>query len=426
MTRRELIMKTALIAIVIVASTSPAAYGALTISAPSILVSDVDLTGSFEVFLSTDEVPLLSGYQTQLDLNPTSGITFTGVEMTSVLTPIFPGSTPFATIDNGGATILVGDSLGGAYPNLFDNAGLFKVNFSINPGSPPYPIFDVGISDTFLWDDTPSELVHDTSDGEIQIEQSGPHQLRVEFREKTGGSAGNWDDDTTSLLLTYGETGATLDRVDSGLNGDIPVGWGNAKFADTEEGDYGVYSRGTPFGSGDDMLAQDARPLTDTTSNVLIETYTNKIFEKPVEWIVGQTWNEGGSLEFTVESTDKTYFDGFTLVQKEPGRFLDHPGVVPVLLGDILDANGHGVLDFDRFGVDWLPGTEIDWWTGPFASFDLIPTDGVAWVGPEAPLSIESGTFSIGHPPTPEPSTFALLALALAGLGAFPGRKRLR
>ena len=418
-------MKITLTTIVIVASISPVAFAGITITAPNILVSDENLTGSFEVFVDTDgETPAIGVHQTRLTLDPVSGITFTGAELTVDHTPILPGSTGliWSTAD-GGATIDVGDSFAGP-PNLFDGAGLFKVNFDLSPGSPPYPIFNVAVStnpaETFLLDGAYQPLPHATSDGEIQIEQSGPHMLRVELH---GDAVGNWANSRT-LLLTYGEEGATSGRTDIGVNGDVTTGWGNDKFAATSVGDFGVYTRGAPFGSGDDMLVRDARPLTDTTANVLVEAYTNKVLDEPSEWIVGDTWNEGGTLEFTIESSDKTYFDDFQIVQREPGRFLEHTGAATDL-GSILDANGHGSFAFDRIGCDWLGDTEIDWWAGPFASFDLIPPDGVALPeDPDAPISVEPGTFVIGHPHTPEPSS--LMVLAIAGFGACARRRKFR
>jgi len=432
-------MRTILTTIVIVASISSVAFAELIITVPDILVSDTDASGSFEVFVNTDgETPAISGYQTRLLLIPSfSGISIepTGaVVETVVKTPLVPDSEISYTIgtvdhDNNINTpeVRTIDVVGlpTAVPNLFDEAGLFKVNFDITPGTPPYPIFDVIMDPAFtiLADGVGQPLTHTVDNGDIQIQSTGPHELRIDL---DGGAGGNWANETSTLLLTYGKAGATGGRVDPGVNGDVAIGWGNDKFNATNEGDYGVYSRGAPFGSGDDMLVQDARPLDDTSANVLIETYTNKVFDAPTgEWVPGVTWNEGGTLEFTVESSDKAYFDNFQILQKEPGRFLDHPDhVTPILLGDFLDANGHGSLPFDRVGCQWLSGEEIDWWIGPFASFDLIPPDGTAWPGLEAPLAVEMGSYLIGHPPTPEPSSFMLLAIA--GFGACTRRRRLR
>ena len=411
-------MKTILTTIIIVASISPVALGELTITVPNVLVSDMEETGSFEVFITTDETHTISLHQTRISISPdSSGITFTGVEKTTAHPYVMPdGEWFYGTVSPDGATIDVGDIvIAGTPPSLNDGAGLFKVNFDIAPGQPPYPVFDVTISTdpmlTTLVDGDNNELTYSVDNGEIMIERTGPHRLRVDLQ---GGAGGNWANETSTLLLTYGEIGASSGRADPGINGDVTTGWGNEKFGapGAAEGDYGVYSRSEPFGSGDDMLVQDARALTDTTSNVLIETYTNNVFTKPTEWVPGETWNEGGTLEFTVESDDKTYFDGFRIVQKKPGRFLEDAGLANALLGDFLDANGHGVLPFDRVGCDWIGGFEIDWLIGSFASFDLIPPEGTAWSDPDAPLMVEMGSHVISHSPTPEPSSFILLAMA--------------
>ena len=430
MTQREIIMRTILttITIVIVAAISPVAFAALEIEVDNIMVSDTEATGSFEVYITTDETHDLSIHQTRINLSPASlGITFTGAEETTTHPYVMPDGEWFhSAVTNGGATIDVGDIvIAGTPTSLNDGDGLFKVNFDITPGAPPYPVFDVTISTdplmTMLVDDADAHLGFSVDDGEIQIERTGPHELKVTLH---GGAGGNWSpaNETSTLLLTYGKIGATSERNNPGDNGDITTGWGNDKFAATSEGNYGVYTRGEPFGSGDDMLVQDARELTDT-ANVLIETYTNTVFTEPGVWIPGETWNDGGILEFEVTTPDKTYFHDFRIVQKQPGRFLDGAGI-DTLLGDYLNLNGEGLLPFGRIGTDWPGDIEIDWLIGPFASFDLIPPDGTPWSSPDAPLAVEMGTYLVGHPPTPEPSSFILLAIA--GFGVCTRRRRFR
>ncbi|MBL7219447.1 MAG: PEP-CTERM sorting domain-containing protein [Phycisphaerae bacterium] len=436
--QRELNMRTVLTAIVVVVAVSPIALAEITLRVSDTIVSDQDPTGSFEVYLDTslNETPTISGYQTQLILTPgLSGISIGAigaVEDTVTRTPLVSGSTigyETFTVGVGDDSHIVVDvdAFLDTTPTLFDEAGLFKVEFDINMGAPPYATFDVAVNtdNTVITDGAYQPLAHATDNGVIEVVQSGPHELRVTLHEKGGGGDGNWEVEgrtTTTLLLTYGKTGATLGRTDSGDDGDVAAGWGNDKFAATSEGDYGVYTRGAPFGSGDDMLVQDARPLNDTSSNVLIETYTNKVFDEPSGWVNGVTWNEGGTLEFTVLSDDKTYFDDFQIVQKEPGRFLAHDGVNERLGDHLID--GVGTLDFDRVGCDWIGDTEVDWWIGPFAGFDLIPPGGTALSDIDGPLSVEKGTFAIGHPHTPEPSS--LMLLALAGFGACAGRRKSR
>jgi len=440
-------MRTILITIVIVASISPAALAGLEITVPDLLISDGDTTGSFEVFFTTDETYSLSTYQIEIDLLPgSSGITFTGATRTT--SPEHPDFMPIAgnfddSLGPNGTTITAGNTVffpeDGTPPALFDNAGLFKVNFEIDRqtlGAPPYPIFQVAVNtgQSILVDGSDNALVYGPAedytvrDGVIQVERTGPHKLQVKLREKVGGGEGNWGDEDTTLILTYGENGVSVARNDpnTGGIGDESTGWGNEKFGETVTGEYGVYSRGTPFGSGDDMLVRDARPLNDT-SNVLIEAYTNKVFDDPIAWVVGETWNEGGTLDFEVLSDDKTYFDKFQIVQKEPGRFLDQAGV-DTTLGSFM-VNGIGSLDFDRIGCDWIGDTEVDWWIGPFAGFDLIPvlpddTAGTPWSGLNGPLSVEQGTIAMGHPHTPEPST--LMVLAIAGFGVCARRRKVR
>ncbi|MBL7220544.1 MAG: PEP-CTERM sorting domain-containing protein [Phycisphaerae bacterium] len=436
--RKELIMRIILAAIIIVAFVSLPVFGDLAITVPEITVFDQDLTGSFEVFISTDETHSLFAHQTQINLSPaSSGITFTSAEMTAAGEHpyVFPGATGMFgwELDNGGTTITVADDIfagPGPAPSLVNGAGLFKVNFDIAPGTPA-SVFDVTINTnpdvTGLIDGGFQPLTHTVTNGNIRVEQlqAGSHRLRVDFRERDAGGDGNWGNGR-SLLLTYGESGATSGRTDPGINGDASTGWGNEKFKATEIRDYGVYTIGTLFGSGDDMLVRDARELGDT-SNVLIETYTNKVFEYPGAWVEGVTWNEGGTLEFTVESADKDYFDGFQIVQKEPGRFLvlepEHTGV-DTTLGVFLDANGEGSLDFDRIGCDWFGGMEVDWWVGPFAGFDLIPSGGAPWSDPDAPIVADMGTIAIMHPHTPEPSS--LILLTIVGFGACARRRKLR
>jgi len=248
------------------------------------------------------------------------------------------------------------------------------------------------------------------------------HVLEVSLQ---GGAGGNWANQTSTLVLAYGEIGATSARDDpDGL--DVDTGWGADKFSATSEGDFGIYTRNVPFGPGEDMLVRDARPLDDT-ANVLIEAYTNKVYPWPDTWIPGETWNEGGMLEFSVTSNDKDFFDDFRIVQKLPGRFLDDEGLADTLLGDVLDASGQGSLPFDRIGCPWWPDLEADWWIGPFASFDLVPAGGTEWAGPaDAPLVVEAGAHAILHTCTPEPSSFVLLVIAAAGLGAYAVRSRSR
>ena len=438
-------MRVILTTIVIVAFISPAALAGLEITVPDLLVSDAETTGSFEVFLTTGEAHSISTYQIQLNLPrhpvtdiPIPGIEFTSVGRTTDHTDLMPtADNLFGSISADGATIIAGNFVfEGPTPTLFDGAGLFKVNFEIDRqalGAPPYPVFGVTVNtdplNTALVDGSNSDLAYTVRDGEIHIDRTGPHKLQMTLYEKAGGGDGNWGvNEGTVFTLTYGENGASLARTDPNTSGigDAATGWGNEKFRETEERDHGVYSRGTPFGSGDDMLVRDARPLNDT-SNVLIEAYTNQVFDQPGMWVVGETWNEGGRLEFEVISDDKTYFDKFEIVQKEPGRFLEHAGV-DTTLGSFM-VNGIGSLDFDRIGCDWLGGTEVDWWIGPFAAFDLIPvlpddTEGDPWSGPDGPISVEAGAFAIGHPHTPEPSS--LMLLALAGFGACAGRRKSR
>ncbi|MBT3199030.1 MAG: PEP-CTERM sorting domain-containing protein [Phycisphaerales bacterium] len=403
----------------------------LTITAPNILVSDDMTGGSFEVFVSTDETNTISSYMTRLTLDPgSSGISFDSVEPTTDHSYVFPSSTGnfFATISPDGTTIDVGDGWLGAAQSLSDGAGLFKVNYTISPSVPPYPIFDMIISDdpaeTMLTDHGNNVLGYTVDNGEIQMGTNGPHKLQVTFRPQQG-SEGNWATETSTLVVTYGELGATTGRADIGINGDTSVGWGDSKYLATEAGQFGVYSRGEPFGSGDDMLTQDARALTDT-SNVLIETYTNQVFSKPGAWVVGETWNEGGVLEFEVLTDDKTFFDDFEIVQKEPGRFLNTSRTPDAIaLGDLADwYEGQGSLAFGRVGCDWFADREVDWLTGPFASFDLIPAGGEPWLGTDAPLSVEPGTYAIAHDPTPEPSSIAIFAVA--GFGFCSRRRKLR
>ena len=425
-------MRTILTTIIIVAFISPVAIADLTITVPNTLVTDGGTVGSFEVFITTDETHTISSHQTRLTLNPAgSGINFESFEETTDHPYVFSSSTGnfSGSISEDKATITVGDlwTDPGA-PSLNNGDGLFKVNFTIEPGSPPYPVFDVTVStdplQTTLADGGYNVLTHSVDNGEIQIDQEGPHRLQVKLRQITG-SAGNWANEASTLLLTYGEPDATSGRADFGATGDVATGWGNGKFGATSEGDFGVYTRGAAFGSGDDMLVRDARALNNT-DNVLIETYTNKVFTQPTSWIPGETWNEGGVLEFEVLSDDKAFFDNFQIIQIEPGRFLNSPGTPgATLLGDLADwSDGEGTLTFGRVGCDWLGGTEVDWWIGPFAAFDLIPPGGTLWPGTEAPLSVEMGVHMMGHSPTPEPSS--LILLAIAGFGVCGRRRKFR
>jgi len=419
---------TALTTIVIVASISPVALADLEITVPDITISEGAETGSFEVFITTDETHTISTYAAQLNLSPgSSGVTFTSVEEPTVHPYIVPSSTGFfyPVISNGGATIDVGDAFESIpAPDLLDGAGLFKVNFAVNYEELTQSTFGLTINTasppvTGLSDGGGVNLPYTARNGVLEVESPGPHILEVKLRGVVGGD-GNWSpgNETSTLLLTY-ELGATTGRTGPG---DVAIGWGSDKFGATSEGNYGVYTRGGPFGSGDDMLVEDSRPLNDT-ANVLIETYTNKVFDEPGGWVEGVTWNEGGTLEFTVLSDEKTFFDDFQIVQKEPGRFLDHAGV-DERLGDHL-IDGVGTLDFDRIGCDWIGDTEVDWWIGPFAGFVLSPPTPDAWVNPvDEPLSVEMGTFAIGHPHTPEPSS--LMLLAIAGFGACAGRRKSR
>jgi len=425
-------MRTILTTMIIAAFISQPAFAGLTITAPDILVSDGNTTGSFEVFVTTDETNTISSHQTRLTLDPAgSGISFQSVEETTDHPYVFSSSTGnfFASISEDKATIDVGDGwLGAGVQSLDDGDGLFKVNFTIDSGSPPYPVFDLTVStdpfQTVLVDDGGGALAYSVDNGEIQIQQEGPHQLQVRL-QPLAGSEGNWANEANTLVLTYGESGATSGRADTGPTGDVAIGWGNDKFAASGEGDFGVYTRGAPLGPGDDMLVRDARALNDT-GNVLIETYTNQVFTKPSSWVPGETWNEGGILEFEVLSDDKAYFDNFQILQKAPGRFLDSSGTPDaILLGDLADwYDGEGSLTFGRVGCDWLGDTEVDWWIGPFAVFDLIPPDGEFRSGVDGPLSVEMGSYLIGHPPTPEPSS--LILLALAGFAACARRRKFR
>jgi len=419
------------ITVILMLAASPV-VAELTITAPNILISDDMTSGSFEVFISTDEANTISSHQTMLTLSPgSSGISFDSVEATTDHPYVFSSSTGnfFGTISPDGSTVNVGDGwLGGGTQSLSDGDGLFKVNYTVTPGVPPYPVFDLIINpdapQTVLTDDGDNLLGYTVDNGEIQMSTNGPHKLQVTFHPLPG-SDGNWATETSTLVITYGEMGSTTGRTDIGVNGDMPIGWGNDKFEATSEGEFGIYTRGGPFGSGDDMLVQDARALTDT-SNVLIETYTNQVFAEPGSWIVGETWNEGGVLEFEVLTDNKTFFDDFEIIQKEPGRFLNTSRTPDAIaLGDLGDwYEGQGALTFGRVGCDWLGDREVDWLTGPFASFDLIPPGGEPWPGINAPLSIEPGTYAIGHNPTPEPSSLVLLAVA--GFGVCSRRRKLR
>ena len=138
------------------------------------------------------------------------------------------------------------------------------------------------------------------------------------------------------------------------------------------------------------------------------------------------TWNEGGVLEFEVLSNDKTFFDDFEIVQREPGRFLASPWTPGgTALKDLADwFEGEGTLSFGRVGCDWLGESEVDWLVGPFAAFDLIPPDGAAWPDGNAPLNIERGVIAVAHDPTPEPSSVILLAAA--GFGVLSRRRKRR
>ena len=421
-------MRNILTTIVILAFVAQAAMADLTITVPDILVSDDEIGGSFEVYVTTDESNMIASHQTRLTIGPaSSGITFDSIQATTDHPYVFPSSTLLGSISAGGSVLDVGDLWTGAAQSLGDGDGLFKVNYSITPGSPPYPVFDLTVSTnpayTTLLDGGFNPLSHTVDNGEIQLQQNGPHRLQIKLNQ-TVGTEGVWVTETSTLVVSYGEIGATTGRSDTGVNGDVPIGWGTDKFNATAEGDFGIYTRGTPFGSGDDMLVQDARPLHDE-SNVLIETYTNQVFERPDGWVPGVTWNEGGVLEFEVLSNDKTFFDDFEIAKREPGRFLVSPWApAGTDLKDLADwFDGKGTLEFGRVGCDWLGDREVDWLVGPFAAFDLIPPDGSPWPDGNAPLSIEPGTIAVAHEPTPEPSSIILLA---AGLGVLSRRRKRR
>jgi hypothetical protein len=436
MIQRERIMRTILTTIVMVLLISMVASADLTITVPDILTSDGITSGSFEVFITTDETHTIANHQTRFTLSPiNSGISFDSVEETTDHPYVFSSSTGNffgkITLDEveGKAFIDVGDMwMDAGAQSLTNGDGLFKVNYTITPGLPPYPIFDLTVSTdptrTILMDDNNNELAFSVDNGEIQMTQEGPHKLQVKFHQLQG-SEGNWATETSTLVLTYGEIGATSGRSDTGVIGDVAIGWGDDKFDATSEGEFGVYTRSGPFETGGDMLVQDARTLDDT-GNVLIETYTNQVFSKPGAWIPGETWNEGGVLEFEVLSDDKTFFDDFQIVQKEPGRFLGSARTPDAIsLKDLADwYEGQGNLNFGRVGCDWLGEREVDWFIGPFASFDLIPPGGTPWPDFGAPLAVELGTSLIAHTPTPEPSSLVLLIVA--GFGACAKRRRFR
>ena len=224
------------------------------------------------------------------------------------------------------------------------------------------------------------------------------HQMNISFNPLKDG---NYLGASDPLIITYGEIGATSSRNDST---DTVVPWYSEKFSQTESGDYGIYTRSEPFGNMTETLTKDSRPEADN-SNVLIESFTNNVYERPTEWIPGVTWNEGGKLEITVPNNNP-YFDDFTLTQMDLASFNPRDGLAQMTVQDIdlLDGidDGFGTLEFNRIGWTYTDSAEVDFLIGPHSSFILTPPTGQEWTNVNATTAFEEGTVPIMHPTTPQ------------------------